>query len=446
MAGFEFLLLLGTSGLLVWYGWSARAALTQRRILLAALAVIGVVHVLLDGVRWQMIPVYAILLVLSVLVLRQWQPKRRWLGILSFVGAVLLLVLSGLAAQYLPRFTFPRSTYTVGTTLLSLDYKDETLPAKLWYPALASSSKEVDLYCDAPTQQLDGVMGLPGWVFSHLRLVRTPALRGAKPFPNNRYPLILYAHGGSSAYIDNTRLLQELASAGYMVLSVHFNFSFERYDLEISLTQIPSLDEQRQLVQDRTVPVQADMLQAALNHLQNDPTWASQIDWDKVAILGHSLGGTTALEAALAQPAIKTIINLDGPVVLPDSFNAVPPLLYLSSFNPDQPNEVLEAKGLPYPDFYRDLKLEELGKLDQLMAGLKTIGTPCQHYRIPQAGHLDLTDLPYLSPLMATKGADRDAVHDLMRELIVAYLHHQLNQGPEAPFPELVKEGLERVE
>jgi predicted dienelactone hydrolase len=66
---------------------------------------------------------------------------------------------------------------------------------------------------------------------------------------------------------------------------------------------------------DKTFKQRADDVVNVMNALHKDPEWSSQIDWSKLVLSGHSLGGYTALGLAGAWPSwrlpgIKAVLAL----------------------------------------------------------------------------------------------------------------------------------------
>ncbi len=48
--------------------------------------------------------------------------------------------------------------------------------------------------------------------------------------------------------------------------------------------------------------------------------------------------------------------------------------------------------------------------------------------RFTKAGHLDFTDVPFMIPIMTTKGYDREKGHQLKSEVILNFLDHYLKK------------------
>lgn len=385
-------------------------------------------HGLLDGWRWQMSPVYLSGGLLSAMLWFTQPLERKFWRALGFLFLLFVVFLGGILAYAMPRFRLPQPSIPVGTQLLTWKHEGETIRAKLWYPTTTKDG-DTDVYCEAAAQQLDGLFAMPGWVFGYLDLIPTGASVNA-PVASTLAPLLIYGHGASSAYIDNTALLQELAARGYWVLSIHFNFSFERYGIHPDSAMVIDLAAQRALVEAlcaRTVPVQAQWMGSVFDAFRDaHPALAASIDWTRVGAFGHSLGGTTAQALQRMAPAIRAVANLDGPVVQDTTATPWVPLLYCSSFDHRISNERLQEKRIFYPDLYRALEADGEAALRQHLAQQRLQGVPYHWVRFTTAGHLDMTDLPYLFPLMTTPGVDKGALHEATASLLAAFFDRYL--------------------
>jgi len=217
---------------------------------LPALAVILVViHLVVEGYRWQMVPAYALAAFLvSGMVLRsrgaatQHPPTpsrlRRILGILgAIVGFILgltTLALAALLSTALPVFTLPEPTgpYAIGTqyylwtdtsrpdeyTSAPDDFREVSV--QIWYPAeLSGNEKPIPYMRRDAAQAFGSSANLPAFLFEHFGLVRThtyldaDVARASAPFP-----VVTYSSSGLMS--GHMTLFEELASHGYIVVCI----------------------------------------------------------------------------------------------------------------------------------------------------------------------------------------------------------------------------------
>jgi predicted dienelactone hydrolase len=207
------------------------------------------IHLVIEGYRWQMLPAYSLaflLLVLSVprlLGKRVNSPVGRRRSILNGIGTALGLVVIVIAAALsalLPVFKMPNPTgqYAVGTT--SFAFTDESRPeiytpdptdkrlvyVQAWYPTgLTKDSARTPMWIIpekvAPVV-VKSLLGMPGFLFDHLALVKSNSYLNA-PLTELEpaYPVLLFSHGHAEGFIaQNMVQMEELASHGYVIFSV----------------------------------------------------------------------------------------------------------------------------------------------------------------------------------------------------------------------------------
>lgn len=202
----------------------------------AALVATVVLHLFIDGYRWQMVPAYLLMVFLGW---RFWRGRRAkgalWLRISggSLLGMGLLLAWA--LPILLPIFILPEptGTYAVGTQWLHLtdSSREEITTAnpvdkrelmvKLWYPASTMEGKAAEAYL-SEAERLGLVLrnGLPGFATSHLKKIRTHAYPDA-PNAEESFPVLVFSHGYESAAGMHYAMLEEIASHAYIVAHVY---------------------------------------------------------------------------------------------------------------------------------------------------------------------------------------------------------------------------------
>ncbi|CAM4105148.1 lipase [Kibdelosporangium persicum] len=230
----------------------------------------------------------------------------------------------------LPRPTGP---YSVGTADLHLVDHDRTDPwasppgqprelmVSLWYPARPAP--------DRPTRHLtsgvaafydqnSGSVGLnPG--VADFAGTRTHARARAAAGPGDR-PVVLYSPGGGQSRAFGTTLVEDLASRGFVVVTVDHTFAGpvqfpDRMELPASGVDMAQMMRER--AQDTSFVLdQLGVIAAGGNPdtaRRPLPTGiGAALDLSRIGMFGHSMGGFTTAETMLTDRRIDAGANLDG--------------------------------------------------------------------------------------------------------------------------------------
>jgi len=200
-------------------------------------------HLVLEGARWQMYPVYLISLLVFLIFLRSIfvsegnrnASPSRTKRVMRYTGislAFLLLLFSLIPPVILPVFKInePSGPLKVGcttiyfwdTTRMDVFSNDPNayreLSVRVWYPADPEKDMQRLSYMkeDEAGYMSQFIIG-PKFLLSHFNLVKTHSYENAPPRAES-YPVILYSPSGDM--VQNTSVFQELASHGYVVFSV----------------------------------------------------------------------------------------------------------------------------------------------------------------------------------------------------------------------------------
>ncbi|MFQ6674018.1 MAG: alpha/beta hydrolase family protein [Fidelibacterota bacterium] len=427
------------------------------RYLIAVIAGVTLWHLAVEGYRWQMVPAY---LFLGLLWLAY--QRGRPAGVLRGVGLFLGLIVSIIPPLAMPIFDFPPPTghHAIGT--VTYHWRDTTRPewftenpedarelmVQFWYPGIPVDGMEPLPYMDhmnirGPAIARQG--DLPSFMPGYLDLIKTHAFSQI-PISRDRqaYPLLVVSHGLGSVRFLHTALIEELVSHGYVVAAPDHTY-------DCSLTVFP--DERvapyasgippnvapedsariraRQLatrVTDvRFVLDQAERLNAGI--IEGPLT--GKLDLDRIGILGHSFGGTTAIQACQEDPRFKACLALDSWMLV------VPETTVRAGL--DQP--FLYMGRSTWPDSRNDERLKSLmsrNRNDQVRITIRG------------SHHFDYTDTPLFSPFMSLLGKSGtipgSRVVEIVNGYTLAFFNRHLKGEPgllltgESPYPEVKSE------
>ena len=360
-----------------------------------------IVHLMVESYRWQMIPAY---LSFGILYL------RIKIGELNFTqrfnkftwGLWALFAISLPVAVPVIELPEPTGPYPIGTHIYHWIDSSRTewftpendkdvreLVVQVWYPAEKVSGKPMP-YLDnlnLRTKALGGAGGVPGFLASHIDLVKTHSFLNSTVVSGKQFPLLIISHGITSFRQIHTALIEALTSNGYIVAAPDHTYDCNltvfpdghTADYRSEITGHPdSVRIRRQQLNTRVADVRF-----ILNQMLAIEEINKIIDFEKVGVLGHSYGGATAIQTAYEDDRFKAALCLDGwmnPV--PDHIyekGIQQPFLYLG--RPRWNNSDYPTSPLKLVQFLQNVKSEKF------------------NYILKGSRHLDFSDLPLFSPL-----------------------------------------------
>jgi predicted dienelactone hydrolase len=339
-------------------------------------------HLLIEGYRWQLVPAYFLSFLLVLCTFSKVQQSRRssgqatlvdrkWLRIPGAIAGSLLLLVSMALPILFPHLWLPKPSgpYCVGTR--NLYFVDNDRPetftpdpndhreicARVWYPAEAPTGRKPVSYAENAKERgriLTRHTPIPSFIFYHLSLVDTHSYRDAEVLKGlQRFPIVIFSHAYWGGILQNTVLMEELASHGYVAVSIGhahetpyffeidgtlkafdpFNKEYrlrsaerkEAKNIEQEITQTQNRQELDMLFRSicaqrpkslESVRIWADDVSCTVDELEQmnseNGAFAGRLDTDRVGVIGHSMGGTASGQVCLTDKRCKAGINMDG--------------------------------------------------------------------------------------------------------------------------------------
>jgi dienelactone hydrolase len=401
-------------------------------------------HMLTEGYRWQMLPVY---IVLAAGILRQMLPGL--LADAEFRYAAGVLMLGGLGGGIVLSTAFPvfqlpvpSGPYPVGTQVRHFVDDSRREPAsqegarelmvQIWYPAAPSGAEQTATYRERATTSISS---------AHFALVKTHA-RSDAPLASTqpRYPVLIYEPSWDGMRTENTALSEEFASHGYIVVGVDHPYGSRATvfpDGRIVRTALSdehaydsdaSYQDFVRTIQDQIMLRAAD-LRFVLDRLrsldESDPGrfLSGRLDLERTGAFGFSLGGGVAVQACWSDPRLKACLDMDG-VMAGESFQqgARAPFLLMAGADPISPNAVPNAR----PTQRREMELD----WDQFVQTKKLFGEHGGYWlSINAVKHFNFSDFAFSSPLRKLNRSGRIAPHraaQIVRKYALAFFDHYL--------------------
>ena len=356
--------------------------------------------------QWQLVPWQVLAVsVAAAAAFRRWRPghSRRWRRATGRGALVVGLAFGGLAllTAFVPALPKPSGPHSVGSEIFRWtdSQRPETLTAspsdhrqviaQAWYPTDSSTGPAVP-YFEAQRHLPASISGLPSFMFASFGSVATHAtLDTAISGYQQTWPVLLLSPGLSIPREQYTSLSADLASHGYVVIALSAPYESAVTVLAgghvAGQTAHPDVmgPPPHRAIQ-RLVNIRAADASFVLDQLsrltQLDPRspLAGHLDLHHVGIIGHSIGGATAVQAMAADPRLKVAVNIDGKLFGSQSAAHLNrPLLWIQSDGP-QTTEYTQGR-------------------DRLLSGLHDGGALLT---ILGSVHMGFTDAPgYLTPL-----------------------------------------------
>jgi len=307
----------------------------------------------INPARWQMTP--AALVVLALLAQAIGAAIGGELvnrpGVLVLAFAVALLALSVMFSWGMPagRLPAPSGRYAVGVAASVLTRPGpspdaaRSLEIKVWYPA---TSEGKGLRFEPVWSDLRRLPEMPAVIralLAYLGRIKTHSIIGATPdLRGGPHPLVIYNHSLVSFASENTLLMEQLASHGYVVISIrHRDQSAEYAAIQAGIPKPEQARDRELLAQLKTASSRDERARLSLEQFRNSTGMSAIVrsraedslyvlnhmdralagvpggshdlaSSERFGALGLSLGGAVATELCLLDQRCLATANLDG--------------------------------------------------------------------------------------------------------------------------------------
>ncbi|MFS0868796.1 alpha/beta hydrolase family protein [Paenibacillus xylanilyticus] len=443
----------------------------------------GGIQILVEGYRWQNIPLYGSALIIGLMAFQSYRARRSGQPIQKSSASktktwleqtVIILVLaiytgvSALLPSILPVFAFsePTGSFPVGTSTLFMEDVTRSEPAtdnpddhrklmvQIWYPAETSSKAPNADYMENVPVVLSGIreaMSLSPFLLSQLRYVKTHAYTDAKiSSAQERFPLLLFSPGLTGFRNQNTFQVEELASQGYIVVGIDHPYDAAAVIYPDQTTALLRMEDLSGFEDYKTkTSYWVDDTKFVLDHIEAMSSSAQsgilsgKVDMDRVGVFGHSFGGATAAQMLMKDSRIQAALNMDGVLYgdpVPErgfdkaylQMNAAQSIDYgWFAQSLDQAVQASEHDRGHYERFWA----ESQERREKAAMGKDSYFVVFDH-----ANHMSFTDFYLFSPLLPPSGAEPRRVQASINELSTAFFDRYLKGKQEINMETIVRD------
>lgn len=469
---FVLALFISTGILLVALFFWSRLSLLLRRSLLWISVLLTVLCLINFGVLWTLLPLVLGMTTLGVALFGRFE-KIHWSVKTVFVICFVASVVANILAP-IPNMPAPSGPYQVGVRyhqfvsdvpeMFTPQLEDfRTLYLKIWYPASSVEGTSRNPMFEGPdyfATELAQMLRIHIFFTRQLKLVKTHGFNNVS-VAEGQFPLLVFSHGYGSWFAQNTTLMEELASRGFVVAAVantnQTAFAATGPDAVVRFDSVYSLtpkEEEPENVPDSLVkymtaqeynnnPDFFDGMQKGAGYTNlcanswglnisavidemiessaDLEVFAGKLDTTRIGVFGMSFGGAASREAAIMDSRIKAAANLDGwPYGIHTADSMRVPFLTL--------------EGEHNFAFDNDSTKSEGKTLSMYTTVAKRTTAPYYTIRYPDAYHIDFSDLGILLPGFKWLGmlgpVDKKFFNASMRQVISEYFEACFSNKP----------------
>ena len=341
-------------------------------------------------------------------------PYKAWKQNLRLAGALMLYLISLAPAFLFPQYHLPANTGSHEVACALYTWTD---------------ADRLETYAD------DG---------SH----RKVTFQVFYPADEGSYPLVLFSHGATGMIESNISTCENLASNGYIAVSV--GHPYQAIMVQDTSGQVTTIDpeflnnvltdngsdssehnrkvyeQSRQWLAVRTGDVNFVLDTILDRHDAGDDIFR-MIDTDHIGLFGHSLGGATAVAVGRERSDISAVIDLEGTM--------------FGEYEGYADNQYIYNET-PYPVPLLDVNSGWLYEEARNYIGQQYVNFYVGEHAVDfheavfeNAGHLNYTDLPLVSPILAdilgSGSVDPLQCLENVNEMVLDYFNHYLKGIPE---------------
>lgn len=376
-----------------------------------------------------------------------------------FITGLLLIMIGTSAWVAVNKADFPKPTgpYQVGTfqvELLDKSRKTKDTPegrkliVQFYYPA-QQQQKASTSYTPHPAlleEDLKVLYGIPKPLLRKITSAQVPVAINTRPLnTGQRFPLLIFSHGFNGSRFQNSFMLPELVSQGYIIASIehttassgtifadgstghttHFDSLMFNEPYSIREVHKWSLDQ-------RFVLNQIEQLVAS-----GKLSFGGLLNLKKVGVFGHSFGGATSAATLTEDNRFLAGINMDG-FYFGEAYKKgfEQPFMELRADN--KPADEMSEKELKDWKFTREQYQNFL--FDEWYRRISSYArNGFESYSLRYANHMSFSDFTLMMPFGFVTAPHREEHHQLANHLVLDFFDRHLKGMKANPIPTALK-------
>ena len=367
-------------------------------------------------------------------------PAWSWRGVFRGLGRLFVGLLVGIlifvgfsAVMRVQTVTLPAPSgaSVVGRTELALndtgrldpfatDGRTRELSVWIWYPAVEGASGADAPYLPSAWAPLVNNLGP---LSQDLSAVRTNSIANAQL--DGRPPVVVLMPGLGQPVASYSALAEDLASNGYAVVGINPTESTDVVFPDGRLVPATALGGIAEMTVDdwyvsaeRVTTVWAADAEFVARSLAASPPQVGALDFDRVAYLGHSVGGAASFEACRLDANCAAAVNLDGTLWTEVRHTGL-----------QAPSLLLERAASGTCDAFCERAATDFANVEAAGGGERFVVEGSQHQSF---GDLGLMWGPATAQLLGPIDADRMTV--ITRDVVRSFLDVHVLDAPAATF------------
>ena len=386
--------------------------------------------------------------------------QNNTLKTLLFLSAFLLSGCAFIGQAVIPMESIdkPGGKYNIGTQIffwtdesrseqytVSPDDRRE-LMVQIWYPAETKDGYQNTTHMVFPELTLSSMantLNAPSALIRHGATLMSSAVQGAHPVKGEQFPLILFSHGDGGVATQNLSQVEMLVSNGYIVIapnhtynaSITFDKNRKPTTYKSNITWAEQALHNKKYYANRLIRYRYDDLAFILEKIgalkiDDSPNpFLGIIDFNRVGVMGHSMGAGTSYHALINDSRIKAAVALDG------WFFPLDDKTFLSKT--DKPFLHLAQEEFFNLDISGDLNNSTEGKINfEIHNTLLELNTNSFMVYVKNSLHYDFTDFkqiyiqdrPFSFPIGGLGSVSKSKIKKIMNKSILEFYDYSFKQ------------------